>query len=116
MIGIGLNVALGAALLTRIAATGTPATDLASAGLPTCRATQVAAQLVERVLRGLVAFESLGLKPFLEEWREADALRGKAVNVSAATARRAGSRAASTCTARCWWRPRRASSASSRGM
>jgi BirA family transcriptional regulator, biotin operon repressor / biotin---[acetyl-CoA-carboxylase] ligase len=31
-----------------------------------------------------VQFERQGLKPFIEEWRSADALRGRAVNVSAA--------------------------------
>lgn len=83
VIGIGLNVALGAALFTLIAATGTPATDLKSAGLADVSRNEVAAQLVGACLRGLVAFERLGLKPFLDEWREADALRGKAVSVSA---------------------------------
>ena len=35
-------------------------------------------------MHGLIEFERQGLKPFIEDWRAADALRGRAVNVSAA--------------------------------
>ena len=44
----------------------------------------VAAGLVSACLRGLLAFEREGLKPFIEEWRAADALRGRPVDVTAA--------------------------------
>jgi BirA family transcriptional regulator, biotin operon repressor / biotin---[acetyl-CoA-carboxylase] ligase len=91
VIGIGLNAALGAQLLKQIAETGTPATDLKSAGLAQgVSRNQVAAGLIGACVRGLVQFEREGLKPLLEEWRQVDALRGKAVNVIApdgATAR-----------------------------
>ena len=84
VIGIGLNVALGAMLLEKIAATGTEATDLASAGIAAASRNAVAAALVSDCLRGLIDFERSGLRPFLEEWRAADALSGRPVHVSAA--------------------------------
>jgi BirA family biotin operon repressor/biotin-[acetyl-CoA-carboxylase] ligase len=84
VIGIGLNLALGPALLRQIAESGTSATDLASAVQPVPGRNALAAALVSACVRGLVEFERDGLKPFIEEWRAADALRGRAVNVSAA--------------------------------
>ena len=59
------------------------ATDLASAGISASR-NALAASLVNACIRGLIEFEREGLKPFIEEWRTADALRGRPVNVSAA--------------------------------
>jgi BirA family transcriptional regulator, biotin operon repressor / biotin---[acetyl-CoA-carboxylase] ligase len=98
VVGVGLNIALGEALLRRIAESGTAATDLASAGLGaggeaggegfgtrlggTSR-NAMAAALVSTCVRGLIEFEREGLKPFIEEWRAADALRGRPVSVSA---------------------------------
>ena len=84
VIGIGLNLTLGPALLEQIAASGTAATDLASAVQPVPARNALAAALVSGCVRGLVQFEREGLKPFIEEWHAADALRGRAVNVSAA--------------------------------
>jgi BirA family transcriptional regulator, biotin operon repressor / biotin---[acetyl-CoA-carboxylase] ligase len=84
VIGIGLNVALGAELLQKISATGTAATDLASAGLTTLSRNALAAALIGACVRGLIQFERQGLKPFIEEWRAADALSGRPVTVSAA--------------------------------
>jgi BirA family biotin operon repressor/biotin-[acetyl-CoA-carboxylase] ligase len=83
VIGIGLNMALGAALLARISETGMAATDLSSAGLAEVSRNSVAAALVSACLRGLRAFEREGLTPFIEEWRTADALRGRPVDVTA---------------------------------
>jgi len=83
VIGIGLNMALGAALLEKISETGMAATDLASAGLAQASRNSVAAALVSACLRGLRAFEREGLTPFIEEWRTADALRGRPVDVTA---------------------------------
>jgi BirA family biotin operon repressor/biotin-[acetyl-CoA-carboxylase] ligase len=81
VIGIGLNVALGAKLIEKIAAIGLPATDLVSvAKLPVAR-NALTAGLVECCVRGLVEFEQEGLRPFIEEWRQADALRARPVNV-----------------------------------
>ena len=83
VIGIGLNMALGAALLEKISETGMAATDLASAGLAQASRNSIAAVLVSACLRGLRAFEREGLTPFIEEWRTADALRGRPVDVTA---------------------------------
>lgn len=87
VVGIGLNVALGNSLLEKIAATGLPATDLrsrsgASGAHPSRNA--VAAGLIVQTIRGLMEFEREGLRPFVEEWRRADALRGRDVTVHAA--------------------------------
>lgn len=83
VVGLGLNVALGPGLLERIAATGIEATDLRQAGLAASRNTVVAA-LLAAFIEGLVEFEHSALKSFLAEWRDADALRGRAVSVSGA--------------------------------
>lgn len=84
VIGIGLNVALGEALLGRIAQTGLPAMDLASAGLASGSRNRMAAVLIGACVRGLTGFEREGLKSFMEEWRSADALRGRPVEVRTA--------------------------------
>jgi BirA family transcriptional regulator, biotin operon repressor / biotin---[acetyl-CoA-carboxylase] ligase len=84
VIGIGLNVALGAALLQQIALSGTAATDLASVAHPVPPRNTLAAALVSACVHGLIEFERQGLRPFIEDWRAADALRGRPVNVSAA--------------------------------
>lgn len=84
VIGIGLNVALGAALLAKIAETGIAATDLITAGLHEPARNAVAAALVDTCVRGLLDFERDGLRPFMEDWRGADALRGRMVDVKGA--------------------------------
>jgi BirA family transcriptional regulator, biotin operon repressor / biotin---[acetyl-CoA-carboxylase] ligase len=84
VIGIGLNLALGAALLGQIASSGTAATDLASTERPLPARNALAGALLSACVGGLRAFERDGLKPFVEDWRAADALRGRAVSVSAA--------------------------------
>jgi BirA family transcriptional regulator, biotin operon repressor / biotin---[acetyl-CoA-carboxylase] ligase len=81
VIGIGLNVALGAALLERIEATGIAPTDLATAGLEQPSRNLVVGRIVASCIRGLLEFERMGLRPFIEEWRDADALRGRMVEV-----------------------------------
>ena len=43
---------------------------------------QVVTSLIQCLIRGLAVFEHEGLKPFRDEWQRADALRGKAVNVT----------------------------------
>jgi BirA family transcriptional regulator, biotin operon repressor / biotin---[acetyl-CoA-carboxylase] ligase len=82
VIGIGLNVALGPALIAQIASSGTAATDLSSVGAVHQPRNRVAAALIAECVRGLLEFGREGLKPFLAEWRAADALKGRAVNVS----------------------------------
>jgi BirA family biotin operon repressor/biotin-[acetyl-CoA-carboxylase] ligase len=83
VVGIGLNVALGSELLETIAATGLQAVDLISAlGQPVSR-NALAGQLIENCIRGLLQFEQEGLRPFVEEWRNADALRARPIDVAA---------------------------------
>ena len=84
IIGIGLNVALGAPLLEKIAETGIAATDLITAGLAQPSRNAVAGRVVEHCIRGLLEFEHGGLRPFIDDWREADALRGRMVDVRGA--------------------------------
>ena len=84
VIGIGLNVALGEVLLRKIAQAGLPATDLASARLATGSRNRIAAALIGACLEGLAGFEREGLKSFMEEWRRADALRGRPIEVRSA--------------------------------
>ncbi len=83
VVGIGLNVALGSELIETIAATGLQAVDLTSADGPAGVA-QRARGPAHRELRARACceFEQEGLKPFVEEWHDADALRGRPLEVS----------------------------------
>jgi BirA family biotin operon repressor/biotin-[acetyl-CoA-carboxylase] ligase len=85
VIGIGLNVALGAPLLAKIAETGIVPTDLVTAGLSKPSRNAVAGALVDSCVRGLLDFETGGLRSFIEEWRDADALRGRMVDLRGGT-------------------------------
>lgn len=82
VIGIGLNMALGAAARTRISETGTEAGDLATLGVSPLHRNQVVTSLIQCLMRGLAVFEQEGLKPFREAWQRADALRGRAVTIT----------------------------------
>jgi BirA family biotin operon repressor/biotin-[acetyl-CoA-carboxylase] ligase len=84
VIGIGLNVALGAELLEKISATGIAPIDLVSAGLKDVRRNTVAAGLISAFAQGLLDFEREGLKPFAQKWMDADALRGRPITVLSA--------------------------------
>ena len=75
---------IGAQLKKEIAATGTEAVDLAAAGADPVPRNSIAAHLIEEILAGLLTFEEEGLRPFVEEWESADALRGRPINVQAA--------------------------------
>lgn len=81
VIGVGVNVALGARVLEAVGETGVSPTDLVTAGLAQPSRNAVAAALVSQFVRGLLEFEKEGLRPFAEEWRAADALRGRQVDV-----------------------------------
>ena len=85
VIGIGLNVALGETLLQEIGSLGLPATDLATAGLTASRNT-LAAAIIEQVVRGVMRFEREAMRPFFDDWRAADALRGSQIDVRTAAA------------------------------
>jgi BirA family biotin operon repressor/biotin-[acetyl-CoA-carboxylase] ligase len=84
VIGMGLNVSLGAPVLARIAALGAAPVDLVGAGLPEPARNIVAAGLISACVQGLLEFERAGLKGFVREWLEVDALHGRAVTVQAA--------------------------------
>jgi BirA family transcriptional regulator, biotin operon repressor / biotin---[acetyl-CoA-carboxylase] ligase len=84
VIGIGLNVALGAPLLEKIAAMGLAPIDLATAGLKEVSRNEVAAGLISSFVQGLLEFERDGLKPFVRQWTDADALHGRPVTVTGA--------------------------------
>jgi BirA family transcriptional regulator, biotin operon repressor / biotin---[acetyl-CoA-carboxylase] ligase len=81
VVGVGLNVSLGATLLQAIAETGAAPTDLVTSGLAQPSRNETAAALVANYVRGLLEFEREGLKPFSEEWKGSDALRGRPVTV-----------------------------------
>lgn len=81
VIGIGLNIALGAALVAQIGATGIPAADLTAAGITRPARNAIAAHVVDACVDGLLDFEREGLRAFMDEWRRADALRGRIVTV-----------------------------------
>ena len=83
VIGIGLNVSLGAYLLETIAQMGLAPVDLVAAGLESPERNRLAAALISHFVQGLVDFERQGLKPFVQEWLAADALRGREVTVQA---------------------------------
>jgi BirA family biotin operon repressor/biotin-[acetyl-CoA-carboxylase] ligase len=82
VIGIGLNVALGSALAAQISAAGVTAADLSQAGAQRPARNAIAAQVIESCIGGLLDFERDGLRAFMDEWRHADALRGRTVTVS----------------------------------
>ena len=63
------------------AATGTEAVDLRELGIDPVRRAAVVAGLIESFVQGLLRFEQEGLKPFLEDWRRADVLRGRPVRM-----------------------------------
>jgi BirA family biotin operon repressor/biotin-[acetyl-CoA-carboxylase] ligase len=81
VVGIGLNVALGGELLKKIAATGLQAIDLATVARAPVSRNALAGRLIENCIAGLVEFEQEGLRPFVEKWRDADALRGRQLAV-----------------------------------
>jgi BirA family biotin operon repressor/biotin-[acetyl-CoA-carboxylase] ligase len=85
VVGVGVNVALGAPLLAKIAETGIEPTDLVTAGLERPSRNAVAGTILDACLQGLLEFEREGLRPFLEDWQDADALRGRMVDVRGAT-------------------------------
>ncbi len=87
VIGIGLNVALGAQVRQQIQASGTQAADLSAlgsaAGEGELDRNRLAAAVIAACVEGLVQFEREGFRAFMAEWRAADALAGKEVLISA---------------------------------
>ena len=81
VIGIGINTALPAALVSQVEQTGTRPVDLAALGAPAIDRNRLCAALVDELVAGALAFEAQGLVPFAGEWRAADALAGQVVTV-----------------------------------
>lgn len=81
VIGIGLNVALGPDLLERVRESGTAAIDLAALAEAPSDRNELTAALITALIEGLQRFERDGFDSFAAEWRAADALAGKAVQV-----------------------------------
>ncbi|HEY2417661.1 MAG TPA: biotin--[acetyl-CoA-carboxylase] ligase [Steroidobacteraceae bacterium] len=82
VIGIGLNVALGEAVIDRVRSTGTAATDLVALGVTRVDRNAMVAALISEIVAGLLQFEQQGFGAFALEWRAADALAGKVVKVT----------------------------------
>jgi BirA family biotin operon repressor/biotin-[acetyl-CoA-carboxylase] ligase len=82
VIGLGLNVALGDAVLRQVAASGTLAADLSALGAAQPDRNRLAAALIGRLVMGLRAFQIDGFAAFAAEWRAADALAGRPVVIS----------------------------------
>ncbi|HEY6482920.1 MAG TPA: biotin--[acetyl-CoA-carboxylase] ligase [Steroidobacteraceae bacterium] len=83
VIGIGLNIALGAVLNEKLQRMGLAPIDLIMAGIREPARNAIAAGLLNAFVSGILQFERGGLKPFMEEWEVADALRGRQVEVRA---------------------------------
>ena len=81
VIGLGINVTLGAVMLERIKASGTQAIDLAALTTAPPDRNGLIAALVTELVAGLLQFERDGFQSFAAEWRAADALAGKPVQV-----------------------------------
>jgi BirA family biotin operon repressor/biotin-[acetyl-CoA-carboxylase] ligase len=82
VVGLGLNLALGRQAREQIDQLGNAATDLAeitAAALPAREA--VVAALLDQGVAALAEFAHAGLVPFLAEYRAADALCDRAVQV-----------------------------------
>jgi BirA family transcriptional regulator, biotin operon repressor / biotin---[acetyl-CoA-carboxylase] ligase len=82
VIGLGLNVALGATMLRQVAASGTQAADLVGLGAARPDRNKLAAALIATIVTGLEEFERDGFGAFVPEWCAADSLSGKPVVIS----------------------------------
>lgn len=94
VVGIGLNLRAPAALATALAAQADggalPPAGLADLGVAVAARNAVAAAVVSQCIEGLGTFAEQGFAPFREEWRAADALRGRALRVQEAGGGRGG--------------------------
>ncbi|HEV7632732.1 MAG TPA: biotin--[acetyl-CoA-carboxylase] ligase [Steroidobacteraceae bacterium] len=82
VVGIGLNVALSREVSESVAASGTQATDLWTLGANGLDRSALVAALLAAGVDTVLQFSREGLAPFLDEFREADALHGREVVVS----------------------------------
>jgi BirA family biotin operon repressor/biotin-[acetyl-CoA-carboxylase] ligase len=91
VLGLGLNFQLSPHARRAIQASGVAPVDLAEiqpAAVPGRNA--LAAAIVSQLVEVFVRFQQQGFHPFMAEWREADALAGKAVRVLAGEATQGG--------------------------
>jgi BirA family biotin operon repressor/biotin-[acetyl-CoA-carboxylase] ligase len=81
VIGVGVNVALGAAARRKIEASGVEVAAVADACADAPSRNLVAGALLDELLSMLVEFERAGFAAFREDWMELDALRGRPAKV-----------------------------------
>jgi BirA family biotin operon repressor/biotin-[acetyl-CoA-carboxylase] ligase len=82
VVGLGLNVALGAEVQKQVKVSGTQAADLIGMGVEHPDRNRLAAALIGSMVAGLEQFERDGFAAFTHEWGAADALAGKSVVIS----------------------------------
>ncbi len=82
VVGLGLNVALGAEVQKQGKFSGTQAADLIGMGVEHPDRSRLAAALIGSMVAGLEQFERDGFAAFTHEWGSADALAGKSVVIS----------------------------------
>ena len=78
VLGVGINVLMPESEVAN--EIDQPWTDLQSQ-LPTCSRNDLAALLLEELIKQLVLFEKQGFSPFRDTWAEMDGLAGRLVNV-----------------------------------
>ena len=80
--GLGINVSMPAEMLAQVSDWPGGAIDLnqATNGTPPSR-TELAAQIISTVATVFASFESTGFAPYREEWRKADCLKGRLVQL-----------------------------------
>ena len=81
VIGVGVNLTLGAKARAEMEAAGVRAAALAEACTVPPSRNQVAGAILDELLGMLVQFEQEGLAPFLAPWACLDALKGRASRV-----------------------------------
>jgi BirA family transcriptional regulator, biotin operon repressor / biotin---[acetyl-CoA-carboxylase] ligase len=82
VLGIGLNFRLSTQARRAIQASGVAAVDLAEVGaLSKTGRNILAAAIINRLVEVLTEFQQQGFRPFMNEWRDADTLRGEPIRV-----------------------------------
>lgn len=90
VIGVGLNVALPDTSIEAIALGGRRVTDICRLMPDPPSRSELAALLIEEIMRALFEFGRTGLASFIGEWRGADALFERAVSVECGGSVRTG--------------------------
>jgi BirA family biotin operon repressor/biotin-[acetyl-CoA-carboxylase] ligase len=84
VLGVGLNFRLSSRTRQVIESGGVAPVDLSEIGAASAAGRNViAAEVINRMLESLCQFQQHGFAPFMNEWRDADALAGEAVRVLA---------------------------------